>query len=119
MEYQVILPDDDLVVGSKHKLILSVIGDMKVVMSKDLTNDAVSYSGPTYIAKQLGSSAFHHLCDMNKVRCLPEFTDSFQDKSSKEIKLMIVTVDGDLDENPRLSTVQSNILMSTILMRIL
>ena len=38
---------------------------------------------------------------MKKVRCLLEFTDSSQDKSSKEIKVMIVTVDGDPDENPR------------------
>ena len=44
MEYQVTLRDHDFVVGSKHKLIPSVIGDMKVVKSKDLTNDAVTYS---------------------------------------------------------------------------
>ena len=50
MEYQVTLPDHDFVVGSKHKLIPSVIGDMKVGKSKDLTNDGVTYSGPTYIA---------------------------------------------------------------------
>ena len=65
MEYQVTLPDHDFVADYKHKLIPSVIGDMKVVKSNDLTNDAVSYSGPTYIAirsaKHSGSSAFHHL----------------------------------------------------------
>ena len=65
MEYQVTLPDYDFVVGSKRKLIPSVIGDMKVVKSKDLTNDAVSYSDPRYIAirsvKYFASSAFHHL----------------------------------------------------------
>ena len=78
---------------------------MKFVKSKDLTKDAVSYSGPTYIAmrsaKHSGSSTFHHHRDMNKVRSLPEFSDSFQDKSSKEKKVMIVTVDGSPDENPR------------------
>ena len=61
MEYQVTLPHHDFVVGSKHKLIPSVIGDMKVVKSKDLTNDGGTYSGPTYIAlrsaKHSGSSA--------------------------------------------------------------
>ena len=86
-------------------LITSVIGDMKVVTSKDLTNDAVSYSGPTYIAirstKHSGSSVFQHLRDMNRVRSLPEFTDSFQDKSFKEKKVITVTVDGDPDKNPR------------------
>ena len=47
IEYQITLPYHDFVVGSKHKVIPSVIGDMKVVNSKDLTNDVVSYSGPT------------------------------------------------------------------------
>ena len=105
MEYQVTLPDHDFHVGSIHKLIPSVIGDTKVVKSKDLTKDAVSYSGPTCIAirstKHSGSLAFQHLHDMNKVRSLPELTDSFHDKSSKEKKLMVVTADRDPDENPR------------------
>ena len=79
---------------------------MKVVKSKNLTNNAVSYSGPpTVIAKRStkhsGSSAFWHLRDTNRVRTLREFTDSVQDKSSKEKKMMIVTVDGDPDRNPR------------------
>eukprot|EP00794_Sanderia_malayensis_P004092 gene4092-4646_t len=104
MEYQITLPDHDFVVGSKHKLIPSVIGDMKVVKSKDLTNDSVTYSGPTYIAirsaKHSGSSALNHLCDMNRARSLPEFTESFQNRQSQEKKVMIVTVDGGPDENP-------------------
>ena len=59
---------------------------------------------------------------MNKVHSLPEFTDSFQYKSSKGKKVMIVTVDEGPDEIPsyiKLSTVQLIILMSTILMYIL
>ena len=107
MEYQVTLPDHDFVVGSRHKLISSVVGDMKVVKSKHLTNDGVTYSGATYIAirsaKHSGSSTFHHLQDMNRARSLPEFTKSFQNQQSKEKKVMIVTVDGGPDENPRYS----------------
>ena len=107
MEYQVTLPDHDFVVGSKHKLLPSVIGDMKVVKNKDLTNDGVTYSGPTYIAirsaKHSGSSALNHLRDMNRARSLPEFTESFQNRQSQEKKVMIVTVDGGPDENPRYS----------------
>ena len=80
MEYQVTLSDHDFVVGFKHKLIPSVIGNIKAVKSKGLTNDAVSYFGHTYIAirsgKHSGSSASHHLCGMNKVRSLPKFPDS-------------------------------------------
>ena len=50
IKYQVALLDHDFVVDFKHKLIPSVIGNMKVAGSKDLTNDAVSYSGPANIA---------------------------------------------------------------------
>lgn len=71
IKYQVTLLDHDFVVDFKHKLIPSVMGDMKVVGSKDLTNDAVSYSGPAYIAiwraKHSSSSAFHQHHDMNRV----------------------------------------------------
>ena len=82
MEYQVKLPELDFVLTAKHKLIPSVIGDIKVVKSKDLTNDAVTYSGATYIgirsAKHSESSVNAHLQDMNRVRSLQEFSSSFQ-----------------------------------------
>ena len=50
MKYQVTLSDHNFVVGSKIKLIPPVIGDMKVVKSKVLTNESVNYSGHTKIA---------------------------------------------------------------------
>ena len=107
MEYQVTLLNHDFVIGSKHKLITSVIGDVKVVKSKYLTNDAVSCSSTTYIAirsaKNSGSSVFHQFRDMSRARSLPEFTESFQNQHSREKKVMIVTVDGGPDENPRYS----------------
>ena len=62
MEYQVILTDHDFAVAPKHKLIPS--GDIKLVKNKYLTNDAVNYSGATYVAirsaKHSASSAFAH-----------------------------------------------------------
>ena len=88
IEYQVPLPDHDFVVGSRHKLIPSAIGNMKVVKGKYFTNDVVSYTGNTYIAirsvKLADSSAFHHLRDLNKVRSFPKLTDSFQIKVPKK-----------------------------------
>ena len=67
---------------------------MKLVKSKDLTNDAVTYSGATYIgirsAKHSASSAFAHLQDMMRVRSLPEFATSFQTDRNKEKKVMIL-----------------------------
>ena len=47
--HMVTLPDHEFVVAPKHKIIPSNIGDMRVVKSRDLTNDAISYSGATYI----------------------------------------------------------------------
>ena len=38
---------------------------------------------------------------MNNVRSLPEFASSFQTDKQEEKKVMIVTVDGGPDENPR------------------
>ena len=105
MEYQVTLPDHDFVVAPKHKLIPFVIGDMKFVKSKDLTNDVVTYSGATYIgiriAKHSVSSAFAHFQDMISVRFLPDSATTFRNDRHEEKKVMIVTVDGGPDENPR------------------
>ena len=100
MEYQVTLPDHDFNVAPKHKLIPSIIGDMKLVKSKDLTNDTVTYSGATYIgirsAKDSASSAFAHFQDMMNVHSLPEFATSFQTDRHEEEKVMIVTVSSDI-----------------------
>ena len=89
----------------KHKLIPSATGDIKLVKNKDLTNDAVTYSGATYIGnrsvKHSASSAFAHFQDMMRVRSLPEFPTSFKIDRHEEKKVMIVTVDGGPDENPR------------------
>ena len=103
MEYKVILPDHDYVVASQHKLIPSVIGDMQV-RENDFSGHAVTYSGPMYCAirsvKHSGSGAYHHLQDMKRIRSLDIFDGSF--KNNGEAKpVMIVTVDGGPDENPR------------------
>ena len=102
---QVTLPDHDFFVAPKHKLMPSIIGDMKLIKSKDLTNDAVTYPGAAYIgirsAKHSPSSAFTHFQDMTRARSLLKFSTSFQTEGHEEKKVMIVTVDGDPDENPR------------------
>ena len=59
---------------------------------------------------------------MNRARSLPEYIESFQNLHYRESKVMIVTVDGDPDENPDIQTpliVQMNIFVSIILMHIL
>ena len=100
MDYQVTLPDHDFVVAPKDKLIPSVTRDMKLVKSKDLTNDAVTYSGATYIG--IRSVKYqHHLHSLifkMRVRSLPEFAMSFQTDRHEEKNVMI---DGGSDENLR------------------
>ena len=94
MEYQVTLSDHDFVVAPKHKLIPYGIGDVRLVKSKDLTNDAVTYSCATYIrTRSAKHSEFAHFQDMMRVRSLPEFGPSFQTDRNEEKKIMIVTID--------------------------
>ena len=103
LDYLITLPDHDYVIASQHKLIPSVIGAMEV-KKNCLGPDAVTYSGPTNIsirsAKHLGSNAYHHLEDLKTIRTLEEFKPFlFSDGNSKSI--LIITVDGGPDENPR------------------
>ena len=46
-----------------------------------------------------GSSAYHHLQDMKRIRSLDIFDGSFKNNSDAK-PVMIVTVDGGPDENP-------------------
>ena len=103
MEYKVIISDNDYVVASQHKLIPSVIGDMQV-RENDFSRDAGTYSGQTYCAirraKHSGSSAYHHLQDIKRIRSLDIFDGSLKNNSEAK-PVMIVTVDGGPDKNPR------------------
>ena len=63
------------------------------------------HSGPTYVgirsAKHTTSSAYAHLKDMNRVHELSEFKESLFMSDDISKLMMIVTVDGGPDENPR------------------
>jgi len=69
------------------------------------STEAVSYSGPTYIAirslKHSPSNANTHHEDLNTLLILDEFKD-FVRNSTGEVKLvLIISSDGGPDENPR------------------
>ena len=104
MQYQVQLPDHDYIVAPMHKLIPSVIADMEV-KEKMFSKEAVGYTGTTYVgirnAKHTGSSAYHHLQDMICIRTLPEFESSFKNENREDKPVMMITIDGGLDENLR------------------
>ena len=67
--------------------------------------EAVSYSGPTYIAirsgKHCSSTALSHGLDFERLLSIPEF-DVIMKDTSGNVKLVGITiVDGGPDENPR------------------
>ncbi|KAL4719432.1 hypothetical protein ACJJTC_009058 [Scirpophaga incertulas] len=99
LEYRIRLPDHDWVIAERHKLIPSVYGAMRIEKGGMGRPDAVTYSGPTYIAirsgKHSSSTAKSHHSDFNRILQLPEFADF----ASKPV--VIFSVDGGPDENPR------------------
>ena len=104
MEYKIRLSDHDFVVAPQHKLIPSVIAAIGIKKNSISELTGVTYSGPTYVAirsaKHSSSTAEQHLIDMKRVSSLPEFQeDMFTNGLHKPI--MILTVDGGPDENPR------------------
>ena len=104
MEYKIKLSDHDFVVAPQHKLIPSVIAAIGIKQNSITELSGVTYSGPTYVAirsaKHSSSTAEQHLFDMKRIALLPEFQDDmFINGLHKPI--MIITVDGGPDENPR------------------
>lgn len=105
VEYRVSLPDHDWVVAAKHKLIPSVYDGIKIQKDGIWSQAAVGYSGPIYIAirsvKHSSSTAYAHGLDFERVLQLPEF-DELSKKHDGVVKpVLIFTVDGGPDENPR------------------
>ena len=72
---------------------------------KDFSGDVVTYSGPTYgfirNAKHSGSSSYHHLQDIKRIRSLDIFDDSFNNDTCESKPVMTVTANEGPDENPR------------------
>ena len=104
IEYKVQLSDHDFAVASKHKLVPSVIAAISV-KENSIGKQGVTCSGLTYIAlrsaKHTSATALDHLTDMKRVCSLPEFTDYLATPDGLPKPVMIVTVDGGPDENPR------------------
>lgn len=104
MEYRVKLPDHDWVVGSRHKLIPSVYAIITVNKNGGGETDAVTYSGPTFIAirsgKHGGTSAQTHAADLDFM-ISNEAISKFLMPTGIIKPIMIQIVDGGPDENPR------------------
>ena len=106
MEYRVQLPDHDWVVTAKNKLIPSVYAGIKIVDKYPIGQpEAVSYSGPTYVAvrsgKHCSSTAKTHGEDFERLLDLEGFQPILKTTSGEVKPVVVVTVDGGPDESPR------------------
>ena len=105
MEYRIKLPDHDWVIAEKHKLIPSVYAGIKITSNMLGQPQAVGYSGPTYIAirsgKHSASTANTHAQDFETLLELEEFQALCKTGHGLVKPVVIMTVDGGPDENPR------------------
>ena len=105
MEYKVRLPDHDWVVGRGHKFTPSVYAGIIIEKDNIGKKEAVSHSGPTCIAissgKHSSSTASTHAVDLEKVIESEDFKPITKGSDGKTKPVMIVSVDGGPDENPR------------------
>lgn len=105
VEYRVSLPDHDWVVAARHKLIPSVYAGC-IIKPNDMGRaEAVTYSGPTYVAirsgKHSSSTASTHAVDFEKVTTLDNFKDIMRDEDGRLKPVVLISSDGGPDENPR------------------
>ncbi|CAF1403975.1 unnamed protein product, partial [Rotaria magnacalcarata] len=100
LDYVIKLPDHDFVIASRHQLTPSVYAACLINNAGD-----VGYSGPTYIAirsaKHDKSVSANHRDDFNHLVKLKEFNTAALDSSNTVKSIVIITVDGGPDENPR------------------
>lgn len=105
MEYRIKLSDHDWVIAERHKLIPSVYAVIKITSSMLGQPEAVGYSGPTYIAirseKHSSSTANTHAQDFETLLELEEFRPLAKTDHGLVKPVVIMTVDGGPDENPR------------------
>lgn len=105
MQYRVSLPDHDWVIGERHKLIPSVYAGLVVKEKGYGSKEAISFSGPTFIAVRSGkhssSTAKTHSRDFSRLLNLEEFDDITKSRSGDIKPMFIMLVDGGPDENPR------------------
>lgn len=105
MEYRVKLPDHDWVIAERHKLIPSVYAGIKIQKVAAGNQQAIGYSGPTFIAIRSGkhcmSTANSHAQDFETLINLEEFHTLARTEHGNVKPVVVLTVDGGPDENPR------------------
>lgn len=101
-------------VAERHKLIPSVYAMMEVNDSMQGNKEAVTYSGPTYIAvrsgKHCSSTAASHGRDFTHIVNSYDFADFTQTGTGEVKPIVLFVVDGGPDENPRFASLGNNIV---------
>lgn len=87
VQYRVSLPDHDWMIATEHKLIPSAFARC-IIKGNDMGGaEAISYSGPTYVAirsgKHSSSTASTHAVDFNKLTTLKSFKEIMQDEDRR------------------------------------
>lgn len=105
LDYRVKLPDHDFVVAEKHKLIPSVYAGIVIKKDGEGKPEAVTHSGPTYVAirsgKHSSSNAETHATDIHRLSEIPAFENFMRTREGFVKPVFIFTCDGGPDENPR------------------
>ncbi|KAK9874058.1 hypothetical protein WA026_002413 [Henosepilachna vigintioctopunctata] len=105
LDYRVKLPDHDFVVAEKHKLIPSIYAGIIVKKDGEGKPEAVTHSGPTYVAirsgKHSSSNAETHATDIHKLSEISAFENFMKTREGFVKPVFIFTCDGGPDENPR------------------
>lgn len=105
LQYRVRLPDHDWLPGSRHKLTPSVYAALAIKDGFPGQKEAVTYSGPTFIAirsaKHSSSTATTHAKDFQRLLTLPDFDPFLKDVHGNVKPVVFLSVDGGPDENPR------------------
>ncbi|CAH0563025.1 unnamed protein product [Brassicogethes aeneus] len=112
VEYRVSLPDHDWVIAAKHKLIPSVYAGC-IIKANDMGRpEAITYSGPTYVAVRSGkhssSTALSHSVDFNRLATLDTFKEIMRNEEGNLKPVVLISSDGGPDENPRYAKVISH-----------
>lgn len=105
VDYRVQHPDHDFLIGERHKLIPSVYAGICIKPNSMGDPHDVTYSGPTFIAIRSGkhaqSTAATHAYDIHTLLNEPSFPEILKSDKNDVKPIMIFTVDGGPDENPR------------------
>lgn len=111
VEHKVSLPDHNFGVAERHKFISSVTAGVTVEQNGLGNPKAVSYSGATNIAirsgKHSSSTPETHAVDLERIMHLENFASLTKCADGSIKAILIITVDGGPNENPRFPRVIS------------